>query len=59
MKKKVRLGLIHENYIFFLEEDQYVRSNRSNIEFPFIKALKCVLFDLKVTRIKISPAREK
>jgi hypothetical protein len=51
--------LIHENYIFFVEEDKYVRSNRSNIEFPFIIALECVFFDLKATRLKIPPACEK
>jgi hypothetical protein len=47
--------LIHENYIFYVEEDKYVRMNRSNIEFPFIKALECVLFDFKPTRLKIPP----
>ncbi len=46
--------LIHENYIFFVEEDKYVRSNRSNIEFPFIIALECVRFDLKATRLKLT-----
>ncbi len=51
--------LIHENYIFFVEEDKCVRINRSNIEFPFIIALECVLFDLKATWLKIPPVCEK
>jgi len=46
---------IHENYIFFVGQDKYVRRNRSNIEFPFIKALECVLLDFKATRLKLPP----
>jgi hypothetical protein len=45
--------------IFFVEEDRYVRSNGSNIEFPFIIALECVLFDLKAMWLKIPPVCEK
>ena len=42
-------------FLWKLFSDKYVRSNRSNIEFPFIKALECVLFDFKAMWLKVSP----
>ncbi len=51
--------LIHENYIFFVEKDKYVRSNRRNIDFSLIIALECVLFDFEVMGLKIPPVCEK
>ena len=39
--------------IFFIEWDRYFRSNNGKIEFPFIKALECVIFGFKAMWLTI------